>query len=237
MRGGEVVRYIPGSVVVRSDSRVTVTVPAESDRYASIVQPADASANQVNVSAELRTVSGAVAGKILDTPAVAGTVAKSGVALTSQGLVSLTTTVIETFPQPIVAAAPPSATFDPLGFLRASSQPAANPGPAGAAGEPGPAGPPGPSGPTGATGPAGSAGSQGPSGPAGVDGLAGLNGNDGAPGAPGLAGTVGATGPAGVAGLTGAAGAQAPGDRRASRARPRTRARPALLGRRARVRR
>ncbi len=137
IRGGEIVRLIPGSMVVRNDSQVIVSVPADSDRYAAIVQPADALATTVHVSAELRTSGGQVVGQISDQPAVAGGVAKSGVGLNPQGLVSLSTTVVEQFPAPVVVSAPPAATFDPFAFVRGSGQPAAgNPGPAGQAGPP-----------------------------------------------------------------------------------------------------
>src|SRR5258706_7170862 len=138
IRGGEIVRFIPGSTVVRNDSQVIVSVPADSDRYAAIAQPADATASDVRVRVELRTSGGQVVGQISDKPVVAGGVAKSGVGLNPQGLVSLSTTVVEQFPAPVVVSAPPAATFDPFAFVRGTSQPAAgNPGPAGQAGSAG----------------------------------------------------------------------------------------------------
>ncbi|HYR93907.1 MAG TPA: response regulator, partial [Methylomirabilota bacterium] len=129
IRGGDIVRFIPGSMVVRKDAQVIITVPVASDRYAAIVQPADATSQDVHVSAELRTSGGQVAGQIKDQPAVAGGVAKSGVGINPQGLVSLSTLTIEQFPAPVIVAAPPTATFDPFAFVRGTSQPAGNPGP------------------------------------------------------------------------------------------------------------
>ncbi len=207
VRAGEIIRYIPGSVVTRVEQKVTVTMPAESDRYATLTQPADATAKDVHVSTELRTSTGTVAGRITDAPLVVANVAKSGVAFTSQGLVTLGTTVIEQFPQPVVAAAPPSPSFDPFGFLRATNAPVVNAGPAGAEGAPGPAGPPGPSGPS---GPTGSAGPTGAPGTDGAAGLSGVNGTPGASGAPGINGIDGAPGASGAAGPAGANGAQGP---------------------------
>ena len=81
---------------------MVVTVPAESDRYAALVEPADATAQSVNVQAQLRTAGGAVSGQISDQPPVAGGVAKTGVGFSAGGLVTLSTTQVSEFPQPVV---------------------------------------------------------------------------------------------------------------------------------------
>ncbi|TMC33866.1 MAG: response regulator, partial [Chloroflexi bacterium] len=138
VRSGEIVRYIPGSSVTKTASQVMVSVPADFDRFATIVQPSDPGAREVVVHAQLRTASGSVAAQVSDQPQVAAGVAKTGVGIAPQGLVTLSTTVVEQFPQPVAVQAPPPATFDPFAFARSTSQPVGQPGPAGAAGSPGP---------------------------------------------------------------------------------------------------
>ena len=81
---GDLVRYIPGSMVNRIDASVVVTIPNnDGDRFGSVVSPLASGEDSVSVAAESHTSSGAVLGQISDTRPVVDGVAVGCVRVTS----------------------------------------------------------------------------------------------------------------------------------------------------------
>jgi DNA-binding NarL/FixJ family response regulator len=199
---GDLVRYIPGSMVSRVDTTVVVTIPnSDGDRFGSVASPLNSSDDTVSVTAEAHSSNGAVVGQIADTRPVVDGVAVGGIRVTSKEVVALSAGRRAHASRAGHRERPDEHWLRSLRLLRREPSVAGNAGPAGTDGTQGPAGPPGPQGPTGPTGADGATGAQG---------AAGANGLNGANGATGAQGPAGANGVDGAAGPTGAAGAQGP---------------------------
>src|SRR2546423_1357531 len=216
VQGGNVVRFIPGSVVAQGNNTVAVTIPGEdAGRMSAVVAP-NSDIAQVRIATELVTPDGK-ATAVTETRPVQGGTAKGGVTVTGTQVVVLSDAAAKAVPAPVLASPPPSPTpFNPITLISGGSHGDLGPaGPVGLNGEPGAQGPPGPVGPTGPAGASGDpgssgapgvAGTTGAAGSAGATGAAGADGVPGATGAPGAQGTAGAAGPTGVAGPAGPSG-------------------------------
>src|SRR2546428_5142871 len=194
LRGGQLVRLIPGSRVERLDDSGGGAMPGDDPGR---VSPAGGGAQDgapARISAGLRTATGEVVSEVSETRPTdqsglaMGAISVSGATL---ALVNMNSSANTLAALPLLAAPPPAAVapkvespFSLAPTLPTLIGPAGPSGAAGATGPPGPPGPPGPAGPAGAPGAPGAAGASGPgpTGPAGRDGAPGTAGPTGGPG-------------------------------------------------------